>query len=89
MLYLISQGECKLENMRTLCVACHAEVTAEQCKERRIARNKAKKQLKEALSKVLQVPNQFLKSFFFSILRNVLCIQVLILKLVHIVPSEM
>lgn len=92
MLYLISQGECKLENMRTLCVACHADVTAEQCKERRIARNKAKKQLKEALSKVLQVllvPNQFLKSFFFFILRNVICIQVLILKLVHIVPSEM
>lgn len=53
--YLSSAGECKLENMRTLCVACHADVTAAQCKDRRIARNKAKKQLKETLSKVLQV----------------------------------
>ncbi|KAK3009226.1 hypothetical protein RJ639_014763 [Escallonia herrerae] len=24
-------GECRLENMRTLCVACHADVTAAQC----------------------------------------------------------
>ncbi|KAF8408173.1 hypothetical protein HHK36_007315 [Tetracentron sinense] len=39
-------GECRLENMRTLCVACHAEVTAAQCAERRSTRVKAKKQLK-------------------------------------------
>ncbi|KAK7411371.1 hypothetical protein VNO78_02804 [Psophocarpus tetragonolobus] len=39
-------GECKLENMRTLCVACHYDVTAAQCAERRIARANAKKQLK-------------------------------------------
>lgn len=42
----ISSGECKLENMRTLCVACHADVTAAQCAERRSLRIKAKKQLK-------------------------------------------
>ncbi|KAK7301498.1 hypothetical protein RJT34_12363 [Clitoria ternatea] len=39
-------GECKLENMRTLCVACHYDVTAAQCAERRIARANARKQLK-------------------------------------------
>lgn len=43
-------GECKLENMRTLCIACHADVTTAQCAERRIARKKAKKQLKETMS---------------------------------------
>lgn len=32
--------------MRTLCVACHADVTAAQCAERRLAKQKAKKQLK-------------------------------------------
>ncbi|KAL3617824.1 hypothetical protein CASFOL_038145 [Castilleja foliolosa] len=42
-------GECKLENLRTLCVACHADVTAAQCSERRFARKKAKKQLKETM----------------------------------------
>jgi len=35
---IISIGECKLENMRTLCVAYHYDVTAAQCVERRIAR---------------------------------------------------
>ncbi|XP_027368431.1 DNA annealing helicase and endonuclease ZRANB3 [Abrus precatorius] len=39
-------GECKLENMRTLCVACHYDVTAAQCAERRITRANARKQLK-------------------------------------------
>ncbi|RHN66007.1 putative calcium/calmodulin-dependent protein kinase chromatin remodeling SNF2 family [Medicago truncatula] len=39
-------GECKLENMRTLCVACHHDVTAVQCAERRIIRANARKQLK-------------------------------------------
>ncbi|XP_058070254.1 uncharacterized protein LOC131219229 isoform X2 [Magnolia sinica] len=39
-------GECKLENMRTLCVACHSEVTAEQRTDRRLTRIKAKEQLK-------------------------------------------
>ncbi|PIN17307.1 DNA helicase [Handroanthus impetiginosus] len=42
-------GECKLENMRTLCVACHADVTTAQCSERRAARDKAKKLLKETM----------------------------------------
>lgn len=32
--------------MRTLCVVCHADVTALQCAERRLARIQAKKQLK-------------------------------------------
>ncbi|KAK2655549.1 hypothetical protein Ddye_008601 [Dipteronia dyeriana] len=39
-------GECRLENMRTLCVACHYEVTVAQCAERRSTRLKAMKQLK-------------------------------------------
>ncbi|KAL5746769.1 hypothetical protein ACOSQ2_024066 [Xanthoceras sorbifolium] len=39
-------GECRLENMRTLCVACHYEVTAAQCAERRSTRAMARKQLK-------------------------------------------
>ncbi|KAG7954971.1 hypothetical protein I3843_11G048400 [Carya illinoinensis] len=39
-------GECRLENMRTLCVACHYDVTTAQCAERRSTRAKAKKQLK-------------------------------------------
>lgn len=43
---IISIGECKLENMRTLCVACHHDVTAVQCAERRIIRANARKQLK-------------------------------------------
>jgi hypothetical protein len=41
----ISVGECRLENMRTLCVACHSDVTAAQCADRRSTRAKAKKQL--------------------------------------------
>ncbi|KAI8543265.1 hypothetical protein RHMOL_Rhmol08G0203500 [Rhododendron molle] len=43
-------GECRLENMRTLCVVCHADVTALQCAERRLARIKAKKQLKAIMN---------------------------------------
>lgn len=39
-------GECRLENMRTLCVACHYEVTAAQREERRSMKIKAKEQLK-------------------------------------------
>lgn len=42
----ITVGECRLENMRTLCVACHSDVTAAQCADRRSTRAKAKKQLK-------------------------------------------
>ncbi|KAJ4841441.1 hypothetical protein Tsubulata_009085 [Turnera subulata] len=38
-------GECRLENMRTLCVACHSDVTAAQRSERRLARARARKQL--------------------------------------------
>ncbi|XP_042500157.1 DNA annealing helicase and endonuclease ZRANB3 isoform X2 [Macadamia integrifolia] len=45
-------GECRLENMRTLCVACHSEVTASQCMERRLARAKAKEQLKEIMKSI-------------------------------------
>ncbi|XP_042035653.1 DNA annealing helicase and endonuclease ZRANB3 isoform X2 [Salvia splendens] len=46
-------GECKLENLRTLCIACHADVTSAQCAERRIARKKAKKQLKVTMSDLI------------------------------------
>lgn len=35
--------------MRTLCVACHFDVTAEQRAERRLVRLKAKKQLKDTI----------------------------------------
>ncbi|KAL4633575.1 hypothetical protein ACB092_04G132100 [Castanea dentata] len=48
-------GECRLENMRTLCIACHSEVTAAQCAERRSTRAKAKKQLKVILSELRNV----------------------------------
>ena len=50
-------GECKLENMRTLCVVCHARVTKEQCAERRSTRLKAKKQLKELMNDLRSVQN--------------------------------
>ena len=53
----ISLGECKLENMRTLCVACHSDVTKAQCAERRIARAKAKKQLKSVMNGLTDDPN--------------------------------
>jgi hypothetical protein len=36
--------------MRTLCVACHHDVTAVQCAERRIIRANARKQLKELMN---------------------------------------
>ncbi|KAL8141905.1 hypothetical protein V2J09_014937, partial [Rumex salicifolius] len=38
-------GECRIENLRTLCVACHADVTAAQCAERKLA----KRHLNEAI----------------------------------------
>ncbi|PVH65178.1 hypothetical protein PAHAL_2G436900 [Panicum hallii] len=43
-------GECKLENMRTLCVACHYEVTRAQHKELKEIRKKAKEHLKNTLN---------------------------------------
>lgn len=45
-----SVGECKLENMRTLCVACHSDVTKQQCAERHSTRIKAKKKLKAIMT---------------------------------------
>nr|GEV10233.1 DNA annealing helicase and endonuclease ZRANB3 isoform X1 [Tanacetum cinerariifolium] len=48
-------GECRLENMRTLCIACHAEVTAAQCAERRSERAKAKRKLNKLLSDLKDV----------------------------------
>ncbi|XP_047966683.1 DNA annealing helicase and endonuclease ZRANB3 isoform X2 [Salvia hispanica] len=51
-------GECKLENLRTLCIACHADVTSAQCAERRIARKKAKKQLKVTMSDLINSENR-------------------------------
>ena len=37
--------------MRTLCIACHADVTAAQCVERCITRANAKRELKAAMKK--------------------------------------
>ncbi|RID68134.1 hypothetical protein BRARA_C00315 [Brassica rapa] len=51
-------GECRLENMRTLCVACHADVTAAQCAERKIIRSKARKQLKNTLKELRNIPKK-------------------------------
>lgn len=41
--------------MRTLCVACHSDVTKAQCDERRLRRIEAKKQLKAVMSDVKNV----------------------------------
>ncbi|KAK4781882.1 hypothetical protein SAY86_015984 [Trapa natans] len=43
-------GECLLENMRTLCVACHSDVTAIQCGERRAQRKQTRRQLEAILA---------------------------------------
>lgn len=43
-------GECMLENMRTLCVACHSDVTMAQRAERQATRIKARKRLKVMLN---------------------------------------
>ncbi|KAF0907158.1 hypothetical protein E2562_015680 [Oryza meyeriana var. granulata] len=43
-------GECTLENLRTLCVACHDEVTRAQQKERKEFTKKAKEHLKNAIN---------------------------------------
>nr|GMD07637.1 DNA annealing helicase and endonuclease ZRANB3 [Ipomoea batatas] len=53
-------GECLLENMRTLCVACHADVTAAQHNERRKERLKAKKHLRNIMRdlKTVVMPDQ-------------------------------
>ncbi|PHU24978.1 hypothetical protein BC332_03310 [Capsicum chinense] len=53
-------GECRLENMRTLCVACHADVAATQHSERRLTRLVAKKKLKAVMSnlKTINKPKQ-------------------------------
>ena len=63
-------GECKLENMRTLCVACHYEVTRAQHKELKEIRKKAKEHLKNALNQqndkvsILSVSQSSLNFFF-------------------------
>ncbi|CAN8298649.1 unnamed protein product [Cochlearia groenlandica] len=51
-------GECRLENMRTLCVSCHADVTAGQCAERKLIRSNARKQLKNTLKELRNNANQ-------------------------------
>ncbi|XP_006286920.2 DNA annealing helicase and endonuclease ZRANB3 [Capsella rubella] len=51
-------GECRLENMRTLCVACHADVTAAQCAERKLIRSEARKQLKNTLKELRNITKQ-------------------------------
>lgn len=45
-------GECKLENMRTLCVACHSNVTAAQRAERCSTMEKARKQLEVIMNDI-------------------------------------
>ncbi|KAG8496693.1 hypothetical protein CXB51_007940 [Gossypium anomalum] len=50
-------GECSLKNMRTLCVACHAVVTAAQCIERHSIRTKAKKKLKAIMADLKKAEN--------------------------------
>ncbi|CAN6470106.1 unnamed protein product [Victoria cruziana] len=45
-------GECRLENMRTLCVSCHSKITATQRVERKLARSEAKKQLKNIMEEL-------------------------------------
>lgn len=45
-------GECTLENMRTLCVACHSEVTKAQRAERCLMRMRAKNLLKIAMKEL-------------------------------------
>lgn len=45
-------GECKLDNMRTLCVACHSNVTAAQRAERCSTREKARKQLQVIMNDI-------------------------------------
>ncbi|CAD6223220.1 unnamed protein product [Miscanthus lutarioriparius] len=51
-------GECKLENMGTLCVACHYEVIRAQHKELKEIRKKAKEHLKNALNKQKDKPSE-------------------------------
>ncbi|KAL5987291.1 hypothetical protein ACLOJK_038453 [Asimina triloba] len=45
-------GECNLENMRTLCVACHSEVTAAQRTDRRLTKMQAKEHLKLVMKQI-------------------------------------
>lgn len=52
-----TEGECRLENMRTLCVGCHFDVTAEQRAERRLVRLKAKKQLRDTITDIKKSEN--------------------------------
>lgn len=56
----ILAGECRLENMRTLCVACHADVTSTQHTERRLTKLVAKKKLKAVMNnlKTINKPKQ-------------------------------
>ncbi|MQL74112.1 hypothetical protein Taro_006452 [Colocasia esculenta] len=46
-------GECRLENMRTLCVVCHSDVTATQRAEQRTIRKRAKEQLRIVMKELL------------------------------------
>lgn len=47
-------GECRLENMRTLCVICHSKVTAEQQTDRRLMRARAKQGLQITIEKLIE-----------------------------------
>ncbi|XP_044484678.1 DNA annealing helicase and endonuclease ZRANB3 isoform X2 [Mangifera indica] len=61
-------GECRLENMRTLCVACHYNVTKAQCAERRSTRAKARKQLKAIMSDISIDENNDMTGSYIKVL---------------------
>ncbi|KAG0605049.1 hypothetical protein M758_9G027500 [Ceratodon purpureus] len=45
-------GECRLENFQTLCIACHAKVTAEQHRHRASENKKIRKELQRTKQKI-------------------------------------
>eukprot|EP01018_Ginkgo_biloba_P023300 Gb_30392 [translate_table: standard] len=47
-------GECRLENMRTLCVICHSKITVEQQRDRRMMRARAKDGLYNTIEKFIE-----------------------------------
>lgn len=51
-------GECTLENLRTLCVVCHAKVTADQARRRRAEHLKTKKRLQMTIKKLFEKSQQ-------------------------------
>lgn len=54
--------------MRTLCVACHYNVTKAQCAERRSTRAKARKQLKAIMSDISIDENNDMTGSYIKVL---------------------